>query len=166
VAATAYVTLCDRLATELTSGLAATYPAIVVSKQVWDPARLPAFTTYSIVISPSSRLWSERRINIVQIQYTFSVDLYLLVKNFDEVGAVFGTTAGSLGVLQMIDDVKSTLRSSTLSGLLDKTYDEPGGEVSFGKLAAGGLDTAEHYWVHRALIPYTGRMQPFAPTRP
>jgi hypothetical protein len=165
VSATKYVTMCASLRAEL-AVLVSTYAGLVVEERVWDPARLPDFLRYCIIVAPNGRLWTERRISIVQIQYTFHVDLYLLVKNFDEAASVFGVTAGSLGLLQLIEDVKATLRSSTLSGLLDKTYDEPGGDVSFGKVASGGLDSAEHSWAHRALIPYTGRMQPFAPTRP
>jgi hypothetical protein len=85
---------------------------------------------------------------------------------------LFGTTTGALGLFELVDDVKDLLRLSDLAGLLDKTYDEPGGDSN--KQGAGavefqdtiqGFDSAEHAFVHRARIPYVALTIPFCHQR-
>lgn len=161
--AASYTTMSARVKQNLLSVLATGYPDLVVNERVFRPNTLPQFDRYCILVSPSARPWVERRVSIQTLQYTLTLDLHLLVRNFDERESLYGAVDGSLGLFQMVDDVKAALRSTDLSGLLDKTFDEPGGDVSFSGGSWSGLDTAEHTWVHRALIPYSGRLQPFCP---
>lgn len=161
-----YPTMVSRLATELAT--LTQYTSLVVSTQVFRAASLPAFTTYAIIISPSNHPWDERVIALREVQYIFRVDLYLLVKNFHASQSLFNTTA-PLGIFQMAEDVKTLLRASTLSGLLDKTYAEAGGDAAnwgaggldFEEIAAAGFDGGEYIFVHRLRMPYLGRMLPF-----
>jgi hypothetical protein len=161
-----YPTMVSRLATELAT--LTQYTGLVISTQVFRAAALPAFTTYAIIVSPSNHPWDERLISTRSLQYVFRVDLYLLVKNFHVSQSLFNTTA-PLGIFQMAEDVKTLLRASTLSGLLDKSYMEAGGDpahggaggLDFEELAAAGFDAGEYIFVHRLRIPYIGRMQPF-----
>lgn len=163
----------SQLTTELAAGLTSDYAALAVQRSLFRPAELPAFTRYAIIITPNPRLWEERREAIAKVQYVVRLDLYLLVKNWDTSSdPLFGTTAGSLGLFELINDVKELLRISDLNGLLDKTYDEPGGDAS--ALGAGavefqetiqGFDSGEHAFVHRAKIPYIARTAPFCHPR-
>lgn len=164
-----YSTMVSRLNSELAAGLAASYAGLIVRSEVFRPARLPVFTRYCIVISPAQQPWAERRVAAREVQYLFRADLYLLCKNWDESDSLFGVTAGAKGLFEMIEDVKNLLRQSTLSGLLDKTYDEAGGDgqrlgpggVEFGEVIVPGFDAGEYAFVQRARIPYLGRMIPF-----
>lgn len=166
-------TLTSRLVSELSAGLAANYPGLVVQRGLFRPAALPAFDRYAIFVAPASRPWDERRIAVPEIQYIMRVDLFLLVKNWEQTDApLFGTAAGNRGLFEFIQDVKTLLRLSDLSGLLDKTYDEPGGDPS--KQGAGGVefqdpiggfDAGEYAFVHRARIPYQARLKPFCHPR-
>jgi hypothetical protein len=161
-----------QLVTEL-SALTPSYTAILVQRSLFRPAELPAFTRYAIIVTPSTRVWEERRESVARVQYVLRLDLYLLVKNWDTSSdPLFGTTAGSLGLFELIDDVKDLLRISTLNGLLDKTYDEPGGDSSAhggGSVefqdTIQGFDSAEHAFVHRAKLPYVALTIPFCHTR-
>lgn len=146
------------------------YSTLVVYNTLFKPAALPEFTRYCIVVSPSNRPWDEYRTGIRQIQYIHRLDIFLLVKRWDESGdSLYGTTAGSLGLFQMIEDVKFLLRGTNLGGILDRTYDEAGGDqtkggpggIDFEELAAPGFDSAEYTFVHRARVPYLARMQAF-----
>lgn len=157
-----------RLVTELQVSLAG-YGGLVVSRRHFKPGKLPTFTRYAIIVSPASRPWDERRLTVSSVQYTFRIDLYLLVVNWDETDdPLFGVTPGRFGLFQMIQDVKDLLRASNLGGLLDKTYDEPagdpqrlgGGGVEFQELASTGFDSAEYTFVHRVRLPYVARLQP------
>jgi hypothetical protein len=162
----------SQLVTEL-SALTSSYAAVAVQRSLFRPAELPAFTRYAIIVTPNSRVWEERRIAIAMIQYVVRLDLYLLVKNWDTSSdSLFGTTAGSLGIFELIDDVKDLLRISTLNGLIDKTYDEPGGDSSEQGGGAvefqdtiQGFDSGEHAFVHRAKIPYVALTTPFCHPR-
>lgn len=166
-------TLTSRLVSELSSGLTANYSGLVVQRGLFRPAALPTFSRYAIIVSPATRPWEERRVAVPKIQYTLRVDLYLLVKNWEQTdNPLFGTAAGNRGIFELVNDVKILLRLSNLSGLLDKTYDEPGGDPT--AQGAGGIefqdtipgfDTSEHALVHRARIPYQARMEPFCHPR-
>ena len=165
-------TVTAQLVTEL-SALTTDYAALTVQRSLFRPAELPAFTRYAIIVTPSSRVWEERRESIARVQYVVRLDLYLLVKNWDTSSdPLFGTIAGSLGVFELINDVKELLRISTLNGLLDKTYDEPGGDSSAHGGGAvefqdtiQGFDSGEHAFVHRAKIPYVALTIPFCHPR-
>jgi len=173
MAANKYSAVTAQLVTEL-SALSATYSSIVVSRRLWNASGLPAFGRYCIIVSPSSRPWEEIRYGVENIQFLFRVDLYLLVRNWDTSdNPLWGTTAGSLGLFQLLEDVKVLLRISTLGGLIDKTYDEPGGDpraagpggVEFGQIAAQGLESDEYTFVWRARLPYLARGIPFCHPR-
>jgi hypothetical protein len=152
------------IATRLVSALTGLtgYSGLVVAKQVFKPDRLPAgFSRYGVVVSPHPRPWSERRTAIREVQYTYRFVLYLLVANFDDTLAVFGESAPDKGVFEMVSDVKALLRTHTLSGLLDKTYDEIGGDVEFGSLATPAFDSGSAVVIHRATMTFEGRTSPF-----
>lgn len=166
-------TLTSRLVSELTTGLTGNYANLYVARGLFRPAALPTFDRYAIIVSPAPRPWDERRVAVPKIQYTLRVDLYVLVKNWEQTdNPLFGTAAGNRGLFELVNDIKVLLRLSNLSGLLDKTYDEPGGDPS--AQGAGGMefqdtipgfDTAEHALVHRVRIPYQARMEPFCHPR-
>lgn len=168
MSANQYSTFINQLATELAT-LSSSYTGLEVFKMDFRPTNLPDFDRYGIVISPSARPWEEKVKAVRNIQYIFRADIYLLVKNFSETDSLFGTTAPDLGLFQMVEDVKSLLRLSDLSGLLDKTYAEPagdpnqggGGPVEFETSAAAGFDSGGHAHVRRAKLPFVGRMIPF-----
>jgi hypothetical protein len=168
MSANLYTTMIATLASEL-AALSTDYAGLVVSPMVFRQAAIPTFARYSIVIAPATRPWDEKRVGIRLVQYIFRADLYLLCKSWDPEKSLFGTATGEKGIFELIKDVKDLLRMSTLGGLLDKTYDEPGGDamqlgaggVEFEEVAAGGFDSAEHTFIHRAKILYQGRMHPF-----
>lgn len=164
--------ITSRMVTEL-GALTTSYALLMVQRSLFRPASLPAFSRYAIIIAPSTRPLEERRNAIANIQYVVRLDLFLLVKNWDLTDdPLFGTTAGALGLFELVDDVKDLLRLSDLNGLLDKTYDEPGGDSN--KQGAGavefqdtiqGFDSGEHAFVHRARIPYVALSIPFCHQR-
>ncbi len=166
-----YSTMISRLVSELSAGLAsASYTGVVVQSGLFRPAALPTFTRYAAIVSPNVKPWDEERHAMLAIAYWFRADIYLLVKRYDETtNPLFGVSSPDLGLFQMIEDTKSLLRSNTLSGLLDKTYDEPAGDASklggggmeFGELASPAFDSAEHAFVYRAKMPYKARMKSF-----
>lgn len=162
-----YSTLVSRLATVLT-GLTG-YDGLAVLTQMFRPTRIPALAgNYGIVISPTKVPWEERRTAIREVQDLYRLDLFLLVRNFNESDSLFGTTPGSLGLFQMISDVKVLLRGNDLDGLLDLTYDEVAGDssrqgagpVEIEEVASPGFDADEYTFVHRARLPFLGRMIP------
>lgn len=164
--------ITTQMVTEL-SALSSTYASIMVQRGLFRPASLPAFQRYAIIVAPTARPWEEHRVAIASIQYIVRVDLFLLVKNWDQSDdPLFGTTAGALGIFELVNDVKTLLRNSNLAGLLDKTYDEPGGD-SAAQGAGGtefqdtiqGFDSGEHPFVHRARIPFLARTEPFCHLR-
>jgi hypothetical protein len=172
-----YSTLTERLVTELSSALGGSYGGLVVERRNWDPARLPDFSRYAIIVSPDQRPVTERRIAVPQIQYLMRVHLYLLVRNWEDSfpePALWGTTAGSLGLFELVKDVKDLLRLSNLGGLLDKTYDEAagdaqspgqgGGSVEYGTLIPG-FTASEYALLYPARIPYLARINPFCHAR-
>ena len=175
MSANRYSAMVAQLAAELTalaspSGWQDTqgYPELVVRTEILRPTKLPAFNRYCIVVSPNMTPWGEKRTAMLEVQDTYRVDLYLLVKNFDEQKSLFGTSFPEFGVFQLIQDVKVLLRQSDLNGLLAKTYDEPGGDpqrngagdVTIDEIAAPGFDVSEYTFVHRARIPYQAKMIP------
>ena len=174
MAANGYSAITARLVTELST--LAGYSSIVVQRRLWRASGLPAFERYCIIVSPAARPWDEERIGVGNIAYHYRVDLYLVVRNWTadvSDAPLFGTTAGSLGLFQMLEDVKTMLRLSNLGGLIDKTYDEPGGDtralgaggVEFGETAAQGLDSDEFTFAWRARLPYKARGLPFCHPR-
>jgi hypothetical protein len=177
MAANSYSLICAALAAELLTDLAPSYSGLVVSKRHFKPDNLPEnFTRYAIIVSPGGRPWDERRTAVREIQYIFRADLFLLVQNFDPDLSLFGTglsEADPRGLFQMVSDVKDALRLSTLGGILDKTYDEPGGDpsknggggVEFQSLASPAFDTGNYPIVHRARIPFVARTMPFCHDR-
>lgn len=171
-----YSTLTSRLKTRLESVLSGKYNGLVVSRRHYKPDALPAFDRYCIIISPSPQPVTERRIAVREKQYILRCDLFLLVKNYDADKALFGDEEWEtgddpvdLGLFQLVFDVKDALLTDNLSGLLDKTYDEAGGDtatkgggpVDFQELAANGLDAGSHPMVNRAKVPFVGRTVPF-----
>lgn len=161
------------MAVEL-AALATSYTGLVVTRRRFDPRQLPTFDRYAIVLSPSSRPWEEQRHGPGNVNYLFRVDVYLLVKDWgDSDASLFGVAAGSRGLFQLVEDVKDLLRLSNLNGLLDKTYDEPGGDaralggggVEFGETAAPGFESGEFTFVWRVRIPYVARTVPFCHVR-
>ena len=155
----------EQMVTELSAGLAASYTGLMVQRGLFRPASLPTFTRYAIIITPSARPVEERRNSIAEIQYVLRLDIYALVKNWEETDdPLFGTTTGEFGLFELVEDIKDLLRLSNLNGLLDKTYDEPGGDsskegpgpVEFEEIIQG-FDSGEHAFTHRARIPYLAR---------
>lgn len=163
-----------QLVTEL-GALSTNYANLYVARGLFRPAKLPVLDRYAIIVAPTGQPWQEKRNTVASLQFIYRLDLYLLVRNWTE-GTdepLFGTTAGSLGLFQMVWDVKELLRISDLNGLLDKTYDEPGGDPS--RLGGGGIDfedlisgfdAGEHPMWHRARMPYLARGQSFCYPRP
>lgn len=164
----------DGVVAALTAGLAS-YTGVVIQPGLFRPASLPTFERYSVIVAPAARPLGERRIAIAMIQYVVRLDLYVLVKNWEQTTSpLFGTAAPNRGIFELINDVKVVLRASTLGGILDKTYDEPGGDSSSPAQGGGdldfqdsiqGFDGKEHAFVHRARIPYVGRLAPFCHPR-
>jgi hypothetical protein len=172
MAANQYSAVTAQLVTEL--GALSGYSSVVVSRRIFRPSSLPAFTRYCIIVSPAPRPWDELRLGAGKIEYVFRVDLYLLVRRWEETdNPLFGTSAGNYGLFQMIEDVKTMLRLSTLGGLLDKTYDEPGGDstalgsggIEFQEIASPGFESDEFSFVHVAKVPYKARTVPFCHPR-
>lgn len=171
-----YTTMTTRLVSELSSGLAASYSGVVVEARHWDPRKLPAFTRYAIIVAPDQTPVEERRLAVNKVQYILRAQLYVLVKNWDESTfpepALYGTTAGSLGLFELVKDVKDLLRASDLSGLLDKTYDEAAGDSRSPGQGAGpvgygvpGFAADEHQMTYPARVPYIARTIPFCHAR-
>lgn len=165
-----YSTLTEKLVTKLLAQLAAGYSGLVVERKHFKPDALPAaFDRYGIIISPNARPWDERRTAIREVQYLYRVDIFCLVRNYHETNSLFGTTAPDLGLFQLVKDVKDYLRTATLDDLLDKTYDEPGGDaraqggggLDFQEAASPGLSAGNYPMVHRMKIPFVGRTAPF-----
>ena len=166
-----YVTVTMRLVEELRT--IAGYSGLIVEARNWAPGRLPDFARYAIVVSPDLRPIDERRLGINLIQYVLRASIFVLVKNWADVipePALYGTTPGSLGLFELVKDVKDLLRMSDLGGLLDKTYDEAagdarspgqgGGSVEYGTLIPG-FTSAEYALLYPARIPYVARTKPF-----
>jgi hypothetical protein len=155
-----YTQLTTQVVSELTTGLASLgYAPLSVLQGVWKPQALPEFDKYLVYVAPPlNNVWTERRISTKEVQYVLRADIYLLVKNFSEELSVYGDTAPSLGLFQLISDVKDLLRGTNLNGMLSRTYDETTGDVS---LHSAGFDTGPRSWVHRARVPYTAETEPF-----
>jgi hypothetical protein len=148
--------VANALVTEL-STLISRYSGLVVQKMVWNPGKLPAFTQYCIIVAPGSEPWAERTLSVRTFQYKVRFELYLLIKNYDEVNSVFGDTAPNLGIFELVNDVKNLLRISRLGGILAggfKSYEEPAGPLAFEYAASMGFDTSEHSHVRRARLHY------------
>lgn len=171
-----YSELTKRLVTTLSTNLPVAYTPLLVVREVFNPQQLPAgFVKWLIIVSPPQRPWDERRHATASINYDMRVDLYLLVRTYDDARSglsLWGTDADAdRGLFQFIDDVKTLLRRDNLGGYLMKTYDEPGGDAS--KQGAGGLDFAlpgfdasgKFPLAHRAKIPYRAQLQPFCHER-
>lgn len=158
-----YTTLASSLVTKLLADLGPTYvPNLKVEKRVFDPAKCPDFDKYCIIVSPpQANPWEERVVAVRQFQFIFRADLYLLVKNFNEVDSVFGVTAPDFGIFQMVNDVKVLLRGHDFSDFLDATYSEPAGPLSIEYAATSGFDSGEHPFIRRAKLGYTARTKPF-----
>lgn len=172
MAANEYSAVTAQLVTELSA--ISGYSSVVVSRRIFRPSGLPAFPRYCIIVSPAPRPWDEQRLGAGKIGNIFRIDLYLLVRRWEESDhPLFGTSAGNLGLFQMIEDVKVMLRLSTLGGLLDKTYDEPGGDsaalgaggIEFQEIASPGFENDEFQFVHVAKVPYKARTVPFCHPR-
>lgn len=159
-----YSLITERMVAELQGGLPL-YTGLLVRRMVYHPATMPDFTRYAIIVAPPGRPWTERRVSTALVQYSFGVDVYVFVKRFDEEQSVWGVSPPNLGLFQLVDDVKTYLRYTDLSGVLDKTYDEPGGPLEFDAVATAGYDSAEYAFVHRAKIPYVCRVRPFCHPR-
>jgi hypothetical protein len=158
-----FSTAINTLATELLAGLAAGYtPNLKVVARHYEAGKIPNFDRYCIIIAPAaSNTWIETVKAVRNFQYVFSIDAYLMVKNFDDFNSLFGETSPNKGLFEMINDFKDLIRATTLSGLLDKTYSEPGGPVSIEYAASSGFDSGEHSFIRRAKIPCQFRMRTF-----
>lgn len=163
--------LSNRLAAFLPSRLEH-YAGLVVAERLFHPANLPAFSRYCLIISPSQNLWTEERHGIRQVQDVIRLDLYALVQNFHATNALYGTVAPHLGLFELVSDIKAALRTETFDGLLDKTFDEAGGDarrgggpVQYHTMATSGFDAGEHSFIYRSRIPFLGRMQPYCHAR-
>lgn len=166
-----YSVLSERLAAVLEARLTQ-YGTLVVARRLFRPDSLPDFQRYCLIVSPSASPWEEQRTAVREVQDKLRFDLHALVVNFDETHALYGTTAPNLGLFQLVRDVKDALRLETFDGLLDKTYDEAGGDarqgggpVQFHTMATPGFDAGEHSFIYRARIPYLGRVQPYCHAR-
>jgi hypothetical protein len=156
-----YTSITSVLLTELTAGLAS-YSPLEVERRFWDAGKLPDFERYLVMISPPlQNAWEERVIGVRNFQYILQIDLYLMVKNFDDKVSIFGDTAPNKGIFQLVSDVKDLLRTSNLGGLLDKTYSEPAGPLSIEYAASAGFDSGEHSFIRRAKLVYTARTAAF-----
>lgn len=171
VSANPYSVLSDRLVARLRAGLT-TYANLVVERRQFRPDNLPTFTRYCIIVSPTEAPWAEQRTAVREVQDLLRLNIYVLVTNFDDTLAVFGTTAPNLGLFELVKDIKEVLRTETFDGLLDKTYDEAGGDprtgggpIHYGTMAVAGFDAGEHSFIYRARIPYLGRIQPHCHAR-
>lgn len=167
-----YSALTAKLAEKLLAGLASKYADLVVPLQVFKADQMPAdFDKYAVIVSPNAHPWDERRTAIREVQYIFRVDLFCLVRNYHVSDSVFGSTDGSYGVFELAGDVKDYLRTSDLDGLLDKTYDEAGGDarspgngpggLDFQEVALQGLSSGNYPVVQRIRVPFLGRTEPF-----
>lgn len=165
-----YSVMTGQMVTEL-QVLSAMYSNLVVKRQIFKPEQLPAFDRYAIIVSPPpSTIWQEERVATPELMNILKVDLFLLVKNYDETNSLFGVIPPDLGLFQLISDVKELLRLTNLAGMLFKTYDEPAGPgsagVSFETGATLALDSAEYSFVHRAKLPFTGKIKAYCYPRP
>lgn len=156
-----YSSLLTALATELAT-LSSGYTGLAVVKKRFDPAALPAFDRYLIVVSPAeNEPWTEKIIAVRHFQYVMNVDLFLLVKNFDDVNSLLGETTPNKGLFELVDDVKDLLRTTTLSGTLDKTYSEAAGPLHIEYAATAGFDSGEKAFVRRARLRYKAGLPSF-----
>ncbi len=138
------------------------YTDLDVRKGIWNPRTLEPFERYCVFVAPPTvNPWSERRISTKEVAYILIAEIYLLVKNFDEVASLYGDTAPDLGVWQLFSDTKDILRATDLGGLLDRTYNETMGGSRFETGASGGFDTGGWGWVHRAMLAYTAQTTGF-----
>jgi len=154
-------TMADALVTALAT-LSSSFTGIIVQKMArWEPANLPLFTRYCIIVAPANTPWQERLIGVRTFQYLIWFDLYLLVKNYDELNSSFGVTGTDLGVFELTRATKDLLRASRLGGILDKTYQEPGGPAQYEGSASAGFDSAEYSHVRRVQMRFEGRLEPF-----
>lgn len=157
-----YVTLCSTIKADLTTALAASYAGIVVDTRLFKADRLPDLsgTNYAIIVSPPPVILEERKVSTRSIQLVYFVNLFLLVKNFDEVNALFGVTPGALGIAQLVEDVKTaiytSINSGALNALLSESLSELGQKVQFDSSALPAFDSGEYPFVYRALQPFMG----------
>lgn len=167
-------TISSALVTVLATGLAASYSGIVIERRAaFREEALPSFTRYAVIVTPAGRPVREQRHSVGAIQYWMDFDLYALVKNWDDTLSAFGDTTPNRGLFQLVFDTKELLRGNTLSGVLDQTYDEAGGDeqrlgsgpVLYGEFATRGLQSEEYEFVLRAKIPYRARTQAFCHPR-
>jgi hypothetical protein len=165
----AYSQVTAALESALSAALTPSYSGLVVVRAQFKPDLIPStFTRYGLFISPSSRPWDERHTGIREVQYIIRADLIVLVANFDPTNALFGTTSPNKGLFELVGDIKSTIRGTTLGSVLDKTYAEAagnpadggGGGVEFQELAVAGLDAGSYAVINRANVPFVGRIAP------
>ncbi|CAN5608099.1 hypothetical protein BH24ACT15_BH24ACT15_34860 [soil metagenome] len=159
----AYSTLTHRLTDYLQTELQSLgYAHAEARRGIWKPGALQPFERYLVFVAPATAdPWSERRISTKEVAYVFRSEIFLLVKNYDDVHAIFGDTAPDLGVFQLMHDVKALLRSTDLGGLLDRTYRETEGGSGFDTGAMTGFDSGTHGWVHRAKLVYVAQTHAF-----
>jgi hypothetical protein len=164
-----YSQVTAQMVHELSVVLAPDYAQVAVGRGVFNPETLPDFYRYCVFIAPSPTPWDERRLGVRQIQDVFRIDIYAFVKNWDATeNPLFGTCSGEKGLFQFVQDIKDWLRLSTLGGLIDKTYDEAGGDnrtqgpggIDFHQLAVQGMDDG-YIFVFRSKIPYLARAEAY-----
>jgi hypothetical protein len=155
-----YSLITDRLRTELLAGLAALYAGLVVERRVFKANALPTFDRYAIIISPNGVPWEERVVSVRTTQFIYKADLYLLVKAFNEELSLFGTSAPDRGIFEFLKDTKALVRGTNLSGLLDKTYEEPATPSQFEWSAANAFESGEKTFIHRIRQVVTVRTTP------
>lgn len=153
--------IADRVDTVLTAALTG-YTGISITSGLMKPGWLPTFDAYAVRIAPNNMPWTERAVGIRNFQYTYRFDLYLLCKVTDEDLSLWGTGGSATkGIFQLVEDVKAALRGNSLSGYLDRSFEEMLGDVQIENAALQAFESAERVLIHRARVPYTPRTRPF-----
>ncbi len=122
-------------------------PTAAVLKMKYRPQHLPDFDKFAIIISPfSEREQHERHTN--SLEYIEGVQIVAIVRNYDEVLSVYGTTAPNIGILQHCQNIKDVLRSRTLTGLVTVTKHEFDEEIKFSEVVSENRD----FFYHEAIM--------------
>ena len=101
-----------------------------VAVRKYEKRKLPDFENYAVIISPDKE--SERLIANRTRMKTLSVDIVVIVRNFDDDNALMGT-GNERGILQMVRDVKEVMRNFGESNKdeLIILYDEMDNDIDY-----------------------------------
>lgn len=94
------IELCDSMTAYLQADTNLSY-IDTFTQQIWEESPFPEFGTRCLVVSPEAFQFNLK--SFQQMQQTFCPSLVCIVKNFDPVLSIFGTTQ-DIGIIKMVYD--------------------------------------------------------------